>query len=430
MKALKKQLPVMSMRSDRKNRLLFYSDCPFFAGCENMLVSLLSHPEMSHDFKMTFAYRKSELYEEGLQKRLKADVYKEPITLLPFILDFEGVLRNRFIRFKKLVKILLNLLGWRYVAFIHTTIKLYHVFRRINPDILHINNGGYPASHSCNAAAVAGRLAGIPAIVYVVNNIAFPYDSFSRLADLPIDALVKRSVTCFITGSEFAGRKLKDLWKLPTTKIKNIPNTIIPRAIHETREQVLDRLGFGDKNIILGTVGVLESRKGHEYLIRGFSLFRGQYENFDDLILIVEGVGQEKKKLHEMARSLELENQICFLENEHNIFDLLNIFDIFILPSIENEDFPNVILEAMSLGKPIIGTNLAGVPEQVAHDQNGYVVSRNDPAAIAESVLDLLNDQQKRFEMGQNSYQRFQELFSWDRVIDRYKAMYHQLLTE
>ena len=82
-----------------------------------------------------------------------------------------------------------------------------------SPDVLHINNGGYPAALSARAAAIAGRLAGVDKIIMVVNNMAVDYHRLSRRFDYPFDRLVVRSVDRFITGSEAASRRLSAvLW--------------------------------------------------------------------------------------------------------------------------------------------------------------------------------------------------------------------------
>jgi len=117
------------------------------------------------------------------------------------------------------------------------------------------------------------------------------------------------------------------------------------------------------------------------------------------------------------------------LENEKNIFDIINIFDVFILPSVEYEDFPNVILEAMSLGKPIIGTNVAGIPEQIENGVNGFVVEPKDVKSLSEAILTLVKSKEKRVKMGAKSLGRFNKLFSSDKILNDYLNLYKQMIS-
>ena len=67
---------------------------------------------------------------------------------------------------------------------------------------------------------------------------------------------------------------------------------------------------------------------------------------------------------------------------------MINAFDFIILPSISHEDFPNVVVEAFSLGKPVIGSKIAGKPQQIYHEINGILVS---PKKVEELTCAILN---------------------------------------
>jgi len=117
-------------------------------------------------------------------------------------------------------------------------------------------------------------------------------------------------------------------------------------------------------------------------------------------------IGKGKEHLRSLVANLRLGENVLFLENEKNIFDIINILDVFILPSIEYEDFPNVILEAMSLGKSVIGTDIAGIPEQIEDGVNGFVVAPRDVNALSEAILTLIKNENKRKRMGEKSLER------------------------
>ena len=416
-------------KDKKKIKILFYSDCPFFAGCENMLVSIFNNPKIHKEFDIVFAYRYSKKYAEIFHLRLKIKINESPLKLATFIHLFDEINKLKInLLVKKTLKAI-SILCFKYIFFICNIFKLFIVFRRVKPDILHINNGGYPGAYSCISAVFAAKFARINKIVFVINNIITPYNNVLRYIDKPVDKFVKNNVSIFLTGSKYAGNKIRDLWNLPKEKVINIHNTVLPRPLVESKELILKRLGISSSNIVLGNIALLEPRKGQKYLIEALGIIRDKFHNFKNIKLIIEGTGNQKKYLEKLVADLKLEKNIIFLENEKNIFDVINIFDVFILPSIEYEDFPNVILEAMSLGKPIIGTNVAGIPEQIENGVNGFVVEPKNIKSLSEAILTLVKSKEKRVKMGAKSLGRFNKLFSSDKILNDYLNLYKQMIS-
>ncbi len=416
------------MEKDKKKiKILFYSDCHFFAGCENMLISIFNNPNIHKEFDIVFAYRFSKKYAEIFHSRLKININEIPLKLATFVHLFDEINKLKInLLVKKILKAI-SILCFKYIFFIFSIFKLFIVFRRVKPDILHINNGGYPGAYSCISAVFAARLARIDKIVFVINNIITPYNNVLRYIDKPVDKFVKNNVSMFLTGSKYAGDKIRDLWNLPREKVINIPNTVLQRPLAEPKDLIFKRLGISSSNIILGNIALLEPRKGQKYLIEALAVIRDKCDNSKNIKLVIEGRGNQKGYLDKLVSELKLKKNILFLENEKNIFDIINIFDVFILPSIENEDFPNVILEAMSLGKPIIGTNIAGIPEQIENGVNGFVVAPQDIYSLSNAVILLIKDKKKREQMGAKSLERFNRLFSYKIVINKYINLYKNM---
>lgn len=392
-----------------------------------MLVSLFSSSRIHQEFDITFAYCYTELYKKGLHSRLKLEIREKPLRLptINSLFDVIGKVKNRFIRGFLRAVITYSLL--QYGFFFYDILRLFFVFRRIKPDILHINNGGYPGAYSCIAALFAARIARINKIVFVVNNTVTPYDNFTRYIDKPIDWFVAENTSVFITGSKYARDKLSGLWNMPEEKIINIPNTIMARPIIEPKELVLRRLGITNNHVILGNIALLERRKGQRYLIEALEIVKRKFNGFENIILIIEGTGGEEEYLKKLVADLNLTGNILFIKNEKNIFDLMNILDIFVVSSIEYEDFPNVILEAMSLGKPVIGTRVAGIPEQIDDGMNGFIVKPADAEELSLAMLTLIQDNNRRIEMGVKSKERFNRFFSYDKTIDAYLNLYNAM---
>ena len=193
-------------------KIHYHSDCEFFAGCENMLAVFFNSDELKASYNLSFSFRSSPEYVSGYKLRVHSEV-----PLYPFyFFDMSNV--SKLPKWIPLIgrRILMKLA--RMIT--HGPIMVYEIFaltrlfHKIKPDILHINNGGYPAALSSRAAAIAGRIAAVPKIVMVVNNMAVNYNRLSRCVDYPIDRVVVNSVDLFITGSKAAANQLQSVLAL------------------------------------------------------------------------------------------------------------------------------------------------------------------------------------------------------------------------
>jgi glycosyltransferase involved in cell wall biosynthesis len=101
--------------------------------------------------------------------------------------------------------------------------------------------------------------------------------------------------------------------------------------------------------------------------------------------------------------------------------------DVFVHPSIWNDPSPLVLGEAMSAGLPVVATNVGGQPEIVSHGESGLLVPPNDPQALAEALLSLVNDDQLRQRMALAARQRAVQKFDWTRMASELLSLYHKL---
>lgn len=402
-----------------KPKIHFHSDCPFFAGCENMLSVLFNNEKIRDKFELSFSYGYSKEYEEGLNNRVKTYIKKYPInTHLHW-----NRCESKGLRF--LLGIFDRLLG--YIFFISNILKIYQIIKGEDPDIVHINNGGYPGAYSCSAAVFAAKLAGKDKIIYVVNNVAVPRSSITRKPDFWIDRFVSKNVSKFITGSNYAGEKLRSVLKFNNDQYVRIPNTIASRSSDESKEETRKRLGIGSNDILIGNVALYEERKGQKYLIKAFNELSKELGEALNIRLILEGRGPMKGELMELVKSYGLNSKVLFIE-EKNIYNLYNCLDLLVLPSIAYEDFPSVILEVMSLGKPVVGTNIAGIPEQIENSRNGYIVEPEDVGQLKGAMKRIVTDEDLREQMGRKSREIFDANFKESMIIDKYINLYNSLL--
>lgn len=404
-------------------RIHYHTDCDSFAGCEQMLSVLLGTP--APGIEWSFTYRWSRAYVRSAAGRLPDLAVTMGVMRLPDA----GALRQAFDRYlprrlSYVFKVLTIALPIRQILQVWAVIVLWNRFRQLRPDVIHVNNGGFPGGGSCNAAVLAGRLAGVRTIVYVVNNMAIDYRSPTRWWDWPIDRMCARSVTRFVTGSRAAAQQLSEVLRLPSGAVECIHNGIVVRAADETSDSVRSRLGVRSDAILGVVVARLEPRKGHATLMR--ALARLPADVRDRLAIVVEGSGPEESPIRQLVQGLGIDDIVTLVGCERNIYNLLAASDLVILPSLGYEDFPNVILEAMALGKPVIGTRVGGVAEQIADGVTGSIVPPGDEVALADAIR-CMTDKNLRESMGTRGRARFDEAFTARRAADDYGKLYSRL---
>ena len=395
-----------------------------------MLANFLNSDVMMQSNSLSFSYVNSVLYTEGFKQRVhtKAPVY--PVNFLD-LADY-----NKLPKWLPLFGRRKLMAGLRFFfnipLFIYKVFILFRLFKIINPDILHINNGGYPAASSALAAAIASKLAGVPKVLMVVNNMAVGYQHYSRWADYPIDRIVVLCVDVFITGSKAAGARLKKVLNLPAHKLQTIHNGITLRYPTSTANQTRERFGLSDfKGVVFGVVALLIPRKGHQVLLDAvLKLVNNKKLMGIKFKVLIEGDGPLRQTLVDFVNINNLTHWVHFVGIETNIVDFMSAFDVLVLPSIQDEDLPNVVLEAMGLGKPVIASRLAGTPEQVLDGETGLLIEPRNVEQLAIAILKFINNADMKTFMERATLARFNENFTSKIALNNYNNLYKKLIED
>jgi glycosyltransferase involved in cell wall biosynthesis len=146
-------------------------------------------------------------------------------------------------------------------------------------------------------------------------------------------------------------------------------------------------------------------------------------------VTVLGGDGPLRPELEALCRESGLAGDVVFLGWESRHFNLFNAADIVALPSNGDEDFPNVILEAMGLGKTVVATRVGGVEEQFADGESGLLVRPNDAADLARALGLACRDGALRERLGRAASARFRERFTAEASVDRYRELYRSLLS-
>lgn len=370
-----------------------------------MLVNLFRHPETQDKFDLIYSYRHYAAYETGLHQHISESPQVIPLALVEPSVDYAACK------------------PWSLTArSIHVMLfKLWRFFRQHKPDILFINNGGYPGAISCRLAVVAGHWAGIRRIVMNVNNLACPPNT---ALDPWLDGCARRYVTRFVTASRAAGERLASVRNMPREHFLQIPNTLAERDDLDAIPACLrSELGIAPSVPVIGSVGLLIKRKGYEVLINTLGELKARKPQCNFKVVIV-GEGEERTALTQRISRNGLQDHVLLPGYKNDVVPYIKDMDIFVMPSTDLEDMPYAILEAMRLGKPVIGTQVAGIPEQIENGVNGYVVMPGDSRQLADAILRLLSDPAQRRQMGEAGRKRYEQMFNYQTTMKKYLELF------
>lgn len=166
--------------------------------------------------------------------------------------------------------------------------------------------------------------------------------------------------------------------EVPPKKIFVIPNGVdIGKFFPMPREEARRRLGFPDKRVIL-SVGHLTPNKGFDLLMKAFQILYKELHR-EDIFLVIVGDGKIRKELESMISSLDLNGDVRLAGDipHGELYQWYNAADIFCLAS-RREGWPNVLLESLACGTPVVATDVWGIPEIISSEKIGLLTRRNE----------------------------------------------------
>ena len=198
------------------------------------------------------------------------------------------------------------------------------------------------------------------------------------------------------------------------------------KEIKLNKEEKKKELGISGEKIIIGTAGRLEKVKGYTFLIKAAKIVIETILG-KDILFLIAGDGSLKEKLKQESISLGISEKIMFLGWRKDVFEIINTFDIFVLPSL-NEGMGRVLLEAMLLGKPIIASDTGGIPELVEDGINGFLFPTGDYKKLAEKIIFLIKNPAVAKEMEKKGKEKAEkEEFSLAGMVKRIENLYEKL---
>ncbi|WOJ95042.1 glycosyltransferase [Congregibacter variabilis] len=223
--------------------------------------------------------------------------------------------------------------------------------------------------------------------------------------------------------SAATAQALIDYEYLPAKQINVIYNGIRPLAVDSAATAELRReLGIPPDAVVLGTVARFDPIKNHAMMLHAFRRVQNEHSN---AYLLIVGDGEERANMERLITELGITEQVLLPGYIAQPEVWLDAMDLFLLSSL-SEGTSMTLLEAMSLSKPCVVTDVGGNPEIVIHKQTGLVTTNNDELAFANAILRLLNEKGLREMFGATGRKRFLNEFTRDAMNDRYETLYRE----
>jgi len=181
------------------------------------------------------------------------------------------------------------------------------------------------------------------------------------------------------------------------------------------------QIGLQDGPVI-GIIARLSEVKGHVYLIQAMKIV---LEKIPAAQLVIVGEGRIKDDLARLSRGQGTEKNIFFVPNMPDTRDILLLIDLFVLPSLK-EGLGLSLMEAMSMGKAVIGSDIGGIKSLIQQRVNGILVEPAEPEALALAMIELLQDKVKRELFGQRAREFIVGNFSQDKMVSQTERVYQE----
>ncbi len=284
--------------------------------------------------------------------------------------------------------------------------NFYRLFKDLRPDVVHLHNQT-PTIY----ASMAARMAGVPSIISTRHNLAAP--PYNLVAESKY-ALATRFCDWTVGICDATAGNLKKIHSAPARKITRIYNGTVPLVrLAQTQQQTKDAF-------TLVYVGRLAPVKNHAMLLNAL---HEALLSSPALRLWMVGDGSERGALEGLTAKLGIAEKVTFWGQQLDVAPYFSAADAFVMSS-KSEGLPVSLLQAFSVGLPVVVTDVGGMAEVVRLARAGIVVSATDSAEFASAILRLVSSDSEREEFSKNAEATFHSRFTLETMVAAYLDLY------
>jgi glycosyltransferase involved in cell wall biosynthesis len=269
---------------------------------------------------------------------------------------------------------------------------------------------------------LASKRAGVKWIAF---SRGWTKDTFRVKVYTLIDKFVVRFAKQIVAVSQSQKDKLVRIW-VPSQKITVVHNAIeLERFSEIAAASLKERFNFPADAVVVVAGGRFSQEKGQSDLVEAAA--RAIRKN-PKIKVVMFGHGPDFDLIISQIHQLGLQDSILCPGHERKMLGYLKSADMLVNPSL-SEGLPNIILEAMALGVPVVATAVGGVPELIEHNINGLLVPAKDPLELSDAIIEMAGATATRDRFRQAAFQTLAKSFTFKGQLDSLTAIYQKAIS-
>jgi glycosyltransferase involved in cell wall biosynthesis len=217
-------------------------------------------------------------------------------------------------------------------------------------------------------------------------------------------------------------RHLNIDFEIPKNRIHLISNGIDLKRFVMTNKPMGSTPLIGINTPLIGVIARLSNVKGLDVLIKAMPLILKEIPSAN---LMIAGQGPEETALKKLTQDLSLTNQVHFKSTVNQTRELLCTFDVFVMPSLM-EGLGLSVMEAQACGIPVVASRVGGLVDLIEDGKSGYLVAVNDLGALANRIIEVLQNPQQSKIMAQEARSKIEQHFSAEKMLNQTLEVYEQ----
>ncbi len=299
---------------------------------------------------------------------------------------------------------------------VHRLAGLVTLLRRERFDVIHAHKFG-----SNLWGTLTGRACRVPVVIAHEHNWSYSGDPVRVFLD---GRVIGRLATRFVTVSRASAERMVTLERIPAEKVSVMPTAYIPHTA-QGGTSLRAELGIGPDAPVIGVVAVLRPEKALDVLLDAHALL---LTRLPDAKLVIVGDGSTRTALEDQIQRLGIDRAVHLLGVRRDVDAILRQVDVAAMSS-DWEGMPLFVFECMAAEKPLVATDVGGLPEIIEEGKTGILVPPQDPAALAQALERLLTKPELGRALATAAASRLHE-YSIEVVANRFVDLYEQLVED
>lgn len=401
-------------------KILFLTENYYRGGLDTFLIGLINHWPYSED-ELFLTCNKSHPGLEIIRARLKRPC-KIEVHELPSPVSWRRWVSRRRVLSGGLSGTILSLCGkaLAYPFFLYNILGLVLKFRTQAYDRLLVVNGGYPGGMSCRAASIAWGVAGMrPLSIHNFHNFVDKAPWGRRWIENFVDTAVHHFSRAMVSVSGVCLASLRERVSFRKPGDYRVIYNGIESASIQCAKNIRVGLNIPQDSPLCLMLATYEPRKGHEFFLKAFSLVVDRLPNARALIC-GHGSQAEIEHVKGLVAFFGLEQHVLVEDYWQDVGALLKEAQVLVVPSQSYESFGLVIAEAMAMQRPVVATNIGGIPEVIQNGQGGFLVDPGDIDSFAAHIRMILENPELGAKLGALGFQQYAAKFTAARMASEY----------